>query len=245
MCALVNSGTRISALRLKIPRAYWLETSPCPAGRKSGRQQVPSDAPFFRSTTSSASSNRRESSGPAFEINYKPRQNGQSRAKATTAPVAPAAPRMFVFSMQAEQTIVIDPKSSGGINSPHGLILFDGVCVLCSRGCRFVSKRDRRVYFRFVPIQLAEGRPLGEQLGIDPDRPGSFAFVANGQAYVKSEAVLRIARELPRWQWTWVFHFIPRVIRDAIYDLIARNRYRWFGRRDACMLPNSDRSWPS
>jgi predicted DCC family thiol-disulfide oxidoreductase YuxK len=59
-------------------------------------------------------------------------------------------------------------KSPGGINSPHGLILFDGVCVLCSRGCRFVSKR-RRGYFRFVPIQLAEGRPLAEQLGIDPD----------------------------------------------------------------------------
>src|SRR6202035_3898852 len=48
-----------------------------------------------------------------------------------------------------------------------------------------------------------------------------------------------------RWQWTWLFHFIPRVIRDAIYDLVARNRYRWFGRRDACILPNSDRSWPS
>jgi predicted DCC family thiol-disulfide oxidoreductase YuxK len=121
--------------------------------------------------------------------------------------------------MQAEQSIVVDPKSPGGINSPHGLILFDGVCVLCSRGCRFVSERDRRSYFRFVPIQVAEGRPLAEQLGIDPDRPDSFAFVATGQAYVKSEAALRIARELPRWQWTWVFHFIPRVIRDAIYDL--------------------------
>jgi predicted DCC family thiol-disulfide oxidoreductase YuxK len=86
--------------------------------------------------------------------------------------------------MQAEQSIVVDPKSPGGINSPHGLILFDGVCVLCSRGCRFVSKRDRRGYFRFVPIQLAEGRPLAEQLGIDADRPDSFAFVANGQAHV-------------------------------------------------------------
>ncbi len=78
--------------------------------------------------------------------------------KATTTPVAPAVPRVFVFSMQAEQSIVVDPKSPGGINSPHGLILFDGICVLCSRGCRFVSKRDRRGYFRFVPIQLAEGR---------------------------------------------------------------------------------------
>jgi predicted DCC family thiol-disulfide oxidoreductase YuxK len=81
--------------------------------------------------------------------------------------------------------------------------------------------------------------------GINPDRPDSFAFVANGQAYVKSEAVLRIARELPHWQWTWLFHFVPRVIRDAIYELVARNRYRWFGRRDVCILPNSDRSWPS
>src|SRR5215510_2788298 len=102
--------------------------------------------------------------------------------------------------MQAEQSLVIDPKSPGGINSPQGLILFNGVCVLCSRGCRFVSKRDRRGYFRFVPIQLAEGRPLAAQLGINP---------------------------------------------DAIYDLVARNRYRWFGRRDACILPNADRSWSS
>jgi predicted DCC family thiol-disulfide oxidoreductase YuxK len=57
--------------------------------------------------------------------------------------------------------------------------------------------------------------------------------------------VLRIAHELPHWQWTWLFHFVPRVIRDAIYELVARNRYRWFGRRDVCILPNSDRSWPS
>jgi hypothetical protein len=72
-------------------------------------------------------------------------------------------------------------------------------------------------------------RPLAEHLGIDPDRPDSFPFLASGQAYVKSEAVLRIARELPRWQWTWIFQFIPRVIRDATYDLVALNRYRWFG----------------
>ena len=80
---------------------------------------------------------------------------------------------------------------------------------------------------------------------INPDRPDAFAFVATGQAYVKSEAALRIARKLPRWQWTWVFHFIPQVIRDAIYDLVARHRYRLFGCRAACILPNLDRSWPS
>src|SRR4051812_1858483 len=63
-----------------------------------------------------------------------------------STPVAPAVSRVFAFSMQAEQSIVVDPKSPGGINSPLGLILFDGICVLCSRGCRFVSKRDRRGY---------------------------------------------------------------------------------------------------
>jgi len=79
---------------------------------------------------------------------------------------------------------------------------------------------------------LAEGRPLAEQLGIDPQRPDSFAFVAKGRPYIKSEAALRIASELPYWRWTWVFHFIPQVIRDEVYDLVARNRYRWFGRRE-------------
>jgi len=157
--------------------------------------------------------------------------------------VAALVPREFGLLMQAAQPIVVDPRSPGGINSPHGLILFDGVCILCSRGCRFVSKRDRRGYFRFVPIQLAEGRALAAQLGIDPDRPDSFALVTAGQACVKSEAALRIARELPRWRWLWLFHVIPRGVRDAIYDWVARNRYRWFGRRDACMLPSSDRSW--
>jgi hypothetical protein len=100
-------------------------------------------------------------SGAIFETGF----------EATTTPVAPASRGCLFFSMQAEQSIVVDPKSPGGINSPHGLILFDRVCVPCSRGCRFVSKRDRRGYFRFVLIQLAEGRPLAEQLGIDPDHP--------------------------------------------------------------------------
>lgn len=147
--------------------------------------------------------------------------------------------------MQTGMSIVIDAKSPGGSASPHGLILFDGVCVLCSWGCRFVNKRDRRRYFRFVPIQLEEGRTLAQQLGIDPDRPDSFAFIANGKGFAKSDAVLRIARELPYWGWTSVFLLIPRPLRDAVYDVVARNRYRLFGRRDVCMLPAADRSWPS
>ena len=81
----------------------------------------------------------------------------ETGSKATTTPVVPAVPQVFAFSMQAEQSIVVDPKSPGGINSPHGLILFDGVCVLCSRGCRFVSKRDCHGYFRFVSDPVGRG----------------------------------------------------------------------------------------
>jgi predicted DCC family thiol-disulfide oxidoreductase YuxK len=110
---------------------------------------------------------------------------------------------VFAFSSRRRSQSLLIQTVLGGVDSPHGLILFDGVCVICSRGCGFVSKRDRRGYFRLVPMQLAEGRPLAEQLGINPDRPDFFAFVANGQASVKSEAVLRIARELLRGQWTW------------------------------------------
>jgi predicted DCC family thiol-disulfide oxidoreductase YuxK len=145
--------------------------------------------------------------------------------------------------MPAPQSLNIDSDSAGGSRSPHGLILFDGVCVLCSAGCRFVNKRDRRGYFRFLPIQSPEGRPIAEQLGIDPDRPSSFAFVADGLGYVKSDAVLHIARELPLWRWTWAFHLVPASARDAVYDFVARNRYRWFGRREVCMLPSANRSW--
>ena len=145
--------------------------------------------------------------------------------------------------MQSERPVVIDPNSPGGSASPHGLILFDGVCVLCARGCRFVSRRDRHGYFRYVPIQQAEGRAISEALGIDPDHPDSFAFVTNGEAFVKSGAALRIARELPWWGWVSVFLLVPRAIRDTIYDLVARNRYRWFGRTDVCALPTADRRW--
>jgi predicted DCC family thiol-disulfide oxidoreductase YuxK len=145
--------------------------------------------------------------------------------------------------MSGQQAIEIAADSPGGVTSPHGLILFDGVCVLCASGCRFVSRRDRRGHFRYVPIQAAEGRVIARQLGIDPDQPDSFAFVQGGLASVKSEAALRIARELPWWGWVSVFLFVPRAIRDRIYDLVARHRYRWFGRREVCMLPTADRRW--
>lgn len=120
------------------------------------------------------------------------------------------------------------------------IILFDGVCVLCSRWYRFVTARDRDRRFRFVAIQSEEGRTFAEKIGIDPDNPETFILIADGKVYVRSDAALRILAELPRWRWTIVLRAIPPALRDALYNVIARNRYRWFGRLDACMLPRAD-----
>jgi predicted DCC family thiol-disulfide oxidoreductase YuxK len=123
----------------------------------------------------------------------------------------------------------------------QSIVLIDGVCVLCSRSYRFVRARDRDRRFRFLAIQQPEGRAIASRHGIDPDQPATFILVEGDVAHVRSDAALRILGRLPRWRWTRVLRIVPRAWRDRVYDLIARNRYRWFGRLDVCVLPNSER----
>jgi predicted DCC family thiol-disulfide oxidoreductase YuxK len=122
----------------------------------------------------------------------------------------------------------------------QSIVLIDGVCVLCSRSYRFVRTRDRNRRFRFLAIQQPEGRAIASRYGIDPEQPATFILVEGGLAFVRSEAALRILAELPRWRWTRVLRIIPSELRDRLYDVVARNRYRWFGRLDACIVPNSE-----
>lgn len=117
------------------------------------------------------------------------------------------------------------------------IILFDGFCVLCSRLYRFVSTRDSSGRFRFVPIQSEEGRALAQRFGVDADNPETFVLIEGGRGHVRSEGMLRILRDLPGWRWTALLRGIPTAWRDRVYDLVARNRYRWFGRREACLVP--------
>jgi predicted DCC family thiol-disulfide oxidoreductase YuxK len=119
------------------------------------------------------------------------------------------------------------------------IVLIDGICVLCSRSYQFVHARDPVRHFRFLAIQQPEGRALAAQHGIDPDNPATFVLIDHGTVYLRSDAALRILAQLPGWSWTRLLRAVPRVMRDAVYDLIARNRYRWFGRLDRCLLPNS------
>ena len=120
------------------------------------------------------------------------------------------------------------------------VILYDGVCVFCSRWVRFVAARDSARRFRFTAIQSAYGMRLAEAFGIDPGNPDTNAVVCDGMAYFKSDAALTVLSHLPRWHWTRRLFLVPKPLRDAVYNLVARNRYRIFGKYDACFVPDAE-----
>lgn len=123
---------------------------------------------------------------------------------------------------------------------PDGLVVFDGVCALCSFWVRFVAPRDPAGLYRFAPIQSEAGAELARRFGIDPDYPQTNVVVRDGRAWFKSDAALRVLADLPGWRWTRLLRPVPRVVRDFLYDRIARNRYRLFGRHEACMMPTPE-----
>lgn len=114
------------------------------------------------------------------------------------------------------------------------LILFDGDCVLCSGAAHFVHKNDRAQRFKFVAIQSAYGRALAARFGVDPDAPETNAAIVAGRAHFKADAALAVLAVLPGWGWTSAAKLAPRALREWVYDRIARNRYRVFGRRGRC-----------
>lgn len=122
-------------------------------------------------------------------------------------------------------------------DEPDGLILFDGVCVFCSRWVRFVIDRDPERRFRFMAIQSEPGRALAVRYGIDPDEPQTNAVVWGGRIHFKSDAALTVLGQLATTRPLGLLKAVPRLVRDPVYDLIAGNRYRIFGRTDVCMVP--------
>ena len=118
-----------------------------------------------------------------------------------------------------------------------GLILFDGVCVFCSRWVRFVIDRDPERRFSFLQIQSERGRVLASRFGIDPEAPETNAVVWGGRIFFKSDAALTVLGALTATRPLAVLMGAPKALRDPVYDLIARNRYAIFGRTDVCMVP--------
>lgn len=117
--------------------------------------------------------------------------------------------------------------------------LYDGVCVLCSGGVRYTLKHERDHAIRFVAIQSREGRALALAHGIDPDTPESFLFIENGRALAKSAGVLALLDHLDGpARLLLAGRLLPKPLRDWLYDRVARNRYRLFGQKTACDMPD-------
>jgi predicted DCC family thiol-disulfide oxidoreductase YuxK len=134
-----------------------------------------------------------------------------------------------------EQSTRRHPDSGGAI------VFFDGVCNLCNGSVQFIIARDPSNYFRFASLQSAAAERLLAEHGYDAGSLSSVILLENGRMYERSTAALRIARRLAGGWWMLsVFTIVPRGVRDAIYEWIASNRYRWFGRRDECMIPTPE-----
>lgn len=122
----------------------------------------------------------------------------------------------------------------------HPLVLFDGVCNLCNSSVNFIIKRDKKAVFRFVPSQSEMGKRLIDKHFTDFDLQ-TVVLIDDARAYTKSDAFLRIMNQLGGfWKTFLLLKIIPRPIRDFFYDLIARNRYRIFGKKDSCMIPSPE-----
>ena len=120
----------------------------------------------------------------------------------------------------------------------HQIILFDGVCNLCNGVVKFIIKRDAKDTFRFAALQSETGQKLLAIHQLDFKHIDSIVLIKNEEAFIKSTAALNIAKELSGiWKLAYYYIVIPKFIREAIYDVVARNRYSWFGKKDQCMIP--------
>lgn len=120
------------------------------------------------------------------------------------------------------------------------VVLFDGVCNFCNGTVNFLIKQDKDEKLKFAALQSTAGGLLLQRCNAASPSLHSFVFIEHGKAYERSTAALRLLPYLPwYWQWARIFWMVPLFIRDAVYNRIAQNRYRWFGKTETCMLPNA------
>ena len=123
----------------------------------------------------------------------------------------------------------------------RSIILFDGICNLCNGAVNFIIRRDRKNHFYFASLQSDTGRELLARYLLPVNDFNSFVLIENGQAFTRSNGALRIFRKLDGlWPILYVFIIVPKFIRDGVYNMIAKKRYVWFGKKDACMLPTPE-----
>ena len=132
------------------------------------------------------------------------------------------------FSYRDDQAVPVFDDS-------HPLFVFDGICVLCSGGANWLMRHDRKALVNFSPAQDALGQALYAHYGIAMDE--SYLLIAEGRAYTASRGYLELCRILGGgWHVLRIFAIIPERLRDCFYAVVARNRYRWFGKAEYCTL---------
>ena len=123
----------------------------------------------------------------------------------------------------------------------QNILLIDGECMLCQRITRFVVRHDEQKIFKFASLQSEAGRHLLERYGMPANYGDTFVLIQNKKHYTGSGAALRVSRELGGiWRSFYIFIIVPPFIRNFVYNIVAANRYRWFGKRDQCMLPDPE-----
>jgi predicted DCC family thiol-disulfide oxidoreductase YuxK len=122
------------------------------------------------------------------------------------------------------------------------IILFDGVCNLCDSAVQFIIKHDKKDVFRFAALQSEIGKEICNHIGVDTSKIDSIIFYEPGVAYYyKSGATIAIAENLGvLWSWFSIFKIIPVFLRDPLYNYIAKNRYKWYGKKESCMIPTPE-----
>jgi predicted DCC family thiol-disulfide oxidoreductase YuxK len=125
-------------------------------------------------------------------------------------------------------------------NNKEHILLFDGVCNLCNSIVQFTIKRDPKEKFKFASLQSESGQALLKKFGLPTDDFDSFVFIKGDKYFLKSSAGLHVLKELGGvWKLFYVFIIFPRPLRDFVYNIIAKTRYKIFGKRDTCMVPTS------
>lgn len=127
------------------------------------------------------------------------------------------------------------------VMNQQSIILFDGVCSLCNSVIQFIIKRDKKNYFSFASLQSVQGQKILSQCNPPPNDVNSFVLVENGKPYTRSTGALKVAKKLNGlWPLLYCFIIIPKFIRDGLYKWIAGHRYKWFGRKNECMIPPAE-----
>jgi predicted DCC family thiol-disulfide oxidoreductase YuxK len=123
-------------------------------------------------------------------------------------------------------------------NKDQKIILFDGVCNLCNGAVTYIIKRDKKNVFKFAALQSEIGQQLISKFNIDTSKIDSIILIDGEKHYTKSSAALHIAKQLSgAYPLLFGFMVVPKFIRNSVYDYIAKNRYKWFGKKESCMIP--------